>query len=367
IVQETLHVNFLKNKPNVAGSGPTWLFDIDSITRTMNYQPVNTGNQSNPSNNDGDAAFNGKEHDFDAKKPESKVSVSLSSSAQSRKQDDKTKKEAKGKSPVESFIRYRDLRVEFEDCFDNSINEVNATGTIVPTVGQNSPNSNNTFSAAGPLNVAATLTYGKSSFIDASQLHDDPDMPKLEDITYSDDEDDVSAEANFNNLETSITVSPIPTTKVHKDHPVSQIISDLSSTTQTRRFEDPDHSDKFYKVVKALYGLHQAPRAGYETLANYLLKNSFQRSKIDQTLFIKRQKGDILLDPDGEDVDVHTYRSMIGSLVYLTSSRPNIMFAVVLSGMESLKRMSRVTNIIRAGHLTTQQMVLNSPCLTHIR
>nr|GEZ52798.1 retrovirus-related Pol polyprotein from transposon TNT 1-94 [Tanacetum cinerariifolium] len=125
-VQETLHVNFLENKPNIVGSGPTWLFDIDSLTRTMNYQPVNARNQSNPStgfqenfdaekakeeinqqyvffpvwssgstnpqNYDGDATFDGKEHDSDAKKPESEVNVSPSSSAQSRKQDDKTKK-----------------------------------------------------------------------------------------------------------------------------------------------------------------------------------------------------------------------------------------------------------------------------------
>nr|GEX01437.1 putative ribonuclease H-like domain-containing protein [Tanacetum cinerariifolium] len=184
---------------------------------------------------------------------------------------------------------------------------------------------------------------------------------------------------------------------------------------QPSRFEDPNHPDKVYKVVKALYGLHQAPRAWYETLANYLLENSFQRGKINQTLFIKKQKGDILLmqiyvddiifgatnkdlcktfeklmkkkfqmsskgeltfflglqvkqkkdrifisqdkyvaeilrkfgltegksastpidtekpllkDPDGDDVDVHTYRSMIGSLMYLTSPRPDIMFAV---------------------------------------
>nr|GFD33060.1 hypothetical protein [Tanacetum cinerariifolium] len=77
----------------------------------------------------------------------------------------------------------------------------------------------NTFSAADPSNVAASLTYGKSSFIDASQLPDGPDMPELEDITYSDDEDDVGAEADFNNLETSIIVIPIPTTRVYKDHP----------------------------------------------------------------------------------------------------------------------------------------------------
>ncbi|GJX45260.1 putative ribonuclease H-like domain-containing protein [Tanacetum coccineum] len=65
--------------------------------------------------------------------------------------------------------------------------------------------------------------------------------------------------------------------------------------TQPPGFKDPDHPDKVYKVVKALYGLHQAPRAWYETLANYLLGNGFKRGKIDQTLFIKKQKGDILL------------------------------------------------------------------------
>nr|GEW75837.1 putative ribonuclease H-like domain-containing protein [Tanacetum cinerariifolium] len=55
-------------------------------------------------------------------------------------------------------------------------------------------------------------------------------------------------------------------------------------------FKDPDYPDKVYKVVKPLYGLHQAPRAWYKTLANYLLENSFQRGKIDKTLFIKKQK-----------------------------------------------------------------------------
>nr|GEZ53747.1 putative ribonuclease H-like domain-containing protein [Tanacetum cinerariifolium] len=304
--------------------------------------PMWSSSSINPQNNNGDDAFVEKEPEFDAKKPESEVNVSPS---------------------------------KFKDYSEDSTNEVNAVGTLVPAVGQNSLNSTNTFSAAGntfsaagntfsaagntfsadgPSNVAASPTHGKSSSIDASQLPDDPDMPELEDITYSDDEDDVGAEADFNNLETSITVSPIPTTAVHKNHHVTQIIGDLSSATQTRSmarvakdqgFEDPDHLDKVYKVVKALYGLHQAPRAWYETLANYLLENGFQRGKIDQTLFIKRQKCDILLvqiyvddiifdtekpllkDPDGEDVDVHTYRSMIGSLMYLTSSRPDIMFA----------------------------------------
>nr|GEW87770.1 ribonuclease H-like domain-containing protein [Tanacetum cinerariifolium] len=366
IVQETLHINFLENKPNVAGSGPQWLFDIDTITKTMNYQPVTVGNQSNPSvgvqeqfdaentgeeivqqyvlfpvwssgftnpyNTDGDATFDEKEPEFEGRKPESKVNVSPSSSAQSKKHDDKTKREAKGKSPVESLIGYRNLGVEFENFFNNSINENNATGTQVPAVGQLFTNSTNTFSDVGPSTSVVSPTQEKSSYVDSFQLPDDPNMPELEDITYSDDEDDVDEEADFTNLETSITVSPIPTKRVHKDHIVTQIIGDLSLATQTRsttrvakdqgfmvyqmdvksaflygtieeevyvcqplEFKDPDYSDKVYKVVKALSGLHQAPRAWYETLVNYLLENGFQKGKIDQTLFIKRQKGDILL------------------------------------------------------------------------
>ncbi|GKF06079.1 putative ribonuclease H-like domain-containing protein, partial [Tanacetum coccineum] len=178
-------------------------------------------------------------------------------------------------------------------------------------------------------------------------------------------------------------------------------------------FEDPQFPDKVYKVEKALYGLHQAPRAWYETLSSYLLENRFIRGTIDKNLFIKKDKGDILLvqvyvddiifgstkkslcaefeqmmqkrfqissigeltfflglqvqhkedgifisqdkyavdilkkfdfatvktastpmeankalikDEEVEDVDVHLYRSMIGSLMYLTASRPDIMF-----------------------------------------
>nr|GFA19822.1 putative ribonuclease H-like domain-containing protein [Tanacetum cinerariifolium] len=66
-------------------------------------------------------------------------------------------------------------------------------------------------------------------------------------------------------------------------------IKEVVYVCQPLGFKDPDYPDK------ALYGLHQAPRAWYETLANYLLENSFQSGKIDQTLFIKRKKDDILL------------------------------------------------------------------------
>nr|GEZ65130.1 putative ribonuclease H-like domain-containing protein [Tanacetum cinerariifolium] len=84
-------------------------------------------------------------------------------------------------------------------------------------------------------------------------------------------------------------------------------------------FEDPDFLDRVYNIEKALYGLHQAPRAWYETLSTYLLDNGFQKGKIDKTG---------TKDEDGEEVDVYMYRLMIGSLMYLTSSRPDIMFVM---------------------------------------
>nr|GFB94875.1 putative ribonuclease H-like domain-containing protein [Tanacetum cinerariifolium] len=60
-------------------------------------------------------------------------------------------------------------------------------------------------------------------------------------------------------------------------------------------FQDPTFLAKVYKVEKAMYGLHQAPRAWYGTLSKYLLKNGFQRGTIDQTLFIRRQREDFIL------------------------------------------------------------------------
>nr|GEX75289.1 hypothetical protein [Tanacetum cinerariifolium] len=336
----------------------TWVFFLatkDGTRPILKTFITGLENQLSLKNNDEYAAFDGKEHDFDAKKPESEVCISPSSSAQSRKQDDKTKKEARGKSHVESFTGYRDLSAEFGDCSDNNINELNAAGTIVSTIGQNSSNNTNTtFSVAGPSNAATCPTYGKSSFIDASQLPDDPDMPKLEDITYSDDEDDVGTEADFNNLETSITVSPIPTTIGHKDHPVSQIIGDLYSTTQTRR-----NPRGYIKLPTIQVGLKLC-RKSFSNLRcrkfwSYLICHMEKEPLVKQKkdgIFISQDKyvaeilrkfrltegkststpidteKPLLKDPDGDDVDVHTYRSMIGSLMYLTSSRPDIMFVV---------------------------------------
>nr|GEW86277.1 hypothetical protein [Tanacetum cinerariifolium] len=320
IVQETLHVNFLENEPNVAGSGPTWLFDIDSLTKTMNYQPVTAENQSNPS-----VAF---QDQFDAEKVgeegDQQYVLFPVCSAQSKKQDYKTKREAKGKSHVESFTGYRDLSAEFKDYSEDIINEVNAAHTQVLTVGKISPNNTNTFSAGGPSNAAASPTHGKSSFIDASQLPDDPDMQNWRTLpilmmkmmlvhSFLSQEEPrkvhqaLKAYASF----MGFMVYQID----YKSAFLYGTIKEEVYVCQPPGFEDPDHPNKRQDRLNTVY---QKEEGGYFAGSDLYGKSASTPIDTEKPL---------LKDPDGEDVDVHTYRSMISSLMYLTSSRPDIMFA----------------------------------------
>nr|GEW09685.1 hypothetical protein [Tanacetum cinerariifolium] len=108
-------------------------------------------------------------------------------------------------------------------------------------------------------------------------------------------------------------------------------------------FQDLEFPDRVYKVEKAMYGLHQAPRAWYGTLSKEfeaLMHDKFQISATGELTFflglqVLQKKDGILLSQDkygkdgpGKDVELHLYRSMIGSLMYLTTSRPDIMLAV---------------------------------------
>nr|GFC03052.1 retrovirus-related Pol polyprotein from transposon TNT 1-94 [Tanacetum cinerariifolium] len=210
IVQETLHVNFMENKPNVAGFQDTEKAREEG-TQTYVLFPMLSDGSINPKNNK-DAHTDGKEHDNDVQKSVSPDFHSSSCGYQIRKQGDKAENKDKGKSPVVTIIGFKDLNEEFAECINNSSNEVNAAGSSVFAVELNFTNNTNDFSVAGPSNAA---------------------MPNLEDLSHN--ADDVDAEADINNMESIISVSPIPTSKIHKDHPTSQIIGDLSLTTQTKR------------------------------------------------------------------------------------------------------------------------------------
>nr|GEX23775.1 hypothetical protein [Tanacetum cinerariifolium] len=182
IVQETLHINFLENQPNVAGSGPKWLFDIDTLTQFMNYQPVVARNQPNHSAGIKENLDAYVDAAFDVKENENEVHVSPSSSDKPKKHDDKAKRKAKGKSHVHLSIGVRDLSDEFEEFSVNSTNRVNAASVPVTAVGPNLTNNTNSFNAAGPSDNAVSPNFEigeKSSFVHPSQYPDDPDIPAL--------------------------------------------------------------------------------------------------------------------------------------------------------------------------------------------
>nr|GEU49444.1 hypothetical protein [Tanacetum cinerariifolium] len=265
-VEENLPITFLKNKPMIAGVRPEWLFDIDALLKLRNYAPVPVGTNSND--------FADKGESFDA--------------------------------ASESDNQER----------------------------PNAESNTKTVNTARPVNTA-THTYAEYS--------NDPLIPDLEDAGIFDDtydDKDEGPEADYNNLETVISISPIPSTKIHKDHPKEQIVKEVKSAVQTRKmakqneaarlvaqghrqeegidydefcaqvarieairlflayasfmdftiyqmdmksaflygaieeevyvsqppsFVDLEFPDKVYKVEKALYGLHQAPKAPVNT------------------------------------------------------------------------------------------------------
>ncbi|GKF88765.1 hypothetical protein Tco_0262728, partial [Tanacetum coccineum] len=100
---------------------------------------------------------------------------------------------------------------------DANVNSTNNINTVSPTI--NATNIENNA-------IDENIVYG---------YIDDPNMPNLEEIVYYDDDEEVGAEADMNNLATNVPVSPIPTTRVHKDHPLKQIIGDIHSAPQTKR------------------------------------------------------------------------------------------------------------------------------------
>nr|GFC50180.1 hypothetical protein [Tanacetum cinerariifolium] len=154
-------------------------------TQTYVLFLVLSDGSTNLKNNNKDALIDGKEHDDDIHKSVSPDIHSSSCGDQTRKQGDKTENKDKGKSPVVTITGFRDLNEEFEECINNSSNGVNAAGSSFSNAGLNFTNSTNNFSV-------------------------------VEDL--SQDADDVGAEADINNMESIISVSPILTTRIHKDH-----------------------------------------------------------------------------------------------------------------------------------------------------
>ncbi|GJZ90010.1 putative ribonuclease H-like domain-containing protein [Tanacetum coccineum] len=521
-VEENLHINFLENKPNVAGKGPNWMFDLDYLTDSMNYQPVTAENKANKTAGLKEANHSAGTQDnidagnskIEAEPAQEYFVLPLWSSYTSTVKSSEAKNggEKPNGDTAEAFRKEfaqctKDLLLQAGAARATSTNTVNTISTPVSTA---SPS--RVFSAGGPSYPDLTNNGQDDSQIPAfMDIYNNPSNGIFTNASY----DDEGTVADFTNLETTMNVIPIPTSRIHSIHPTTQFFGDPTSAIQIRSkvnkssgahafeellqfkiqkvwilvdipfrkkaimtkwvyrnkkdkrgvvvrnkamieaikiflafssymgfivyqmdvksaflygkideevyvsqppgFVDPKFPKKVYKVVKALYGLHQAPRAWYATLYNFLLKSGYRRGTINKTLFIKKDKNDIMLvhvyvdditfgstkkswcdefkalmkskfqmssmgdltfflglhvkqkedgifisqdkyvaeilknfdfasiktastlikthkplikDDEAADVDVHLYRSMIGSLMYLTASRPDIMFAI---------------------------------------
>ncbi|GJY24824.1 putative ribonuclease H-like domain-containing protein [Tanacetum coccineum] len=404
-VEESLHIRFLEAKPIISGDGPKWLFDIDVLTKSMNYVPVVAGINSN---------------DF-------KDGLLFDSSSKNANNDEPQPSSDAGKK--DDGVR-KESGIENQEMLENSTQDVN---TIRPSI--NTASINITTGSLNNNTISPTVTTARSN-----GTQTEPDMFSLGDnatleATHADFFGD-ETEVDMSNITTTYPVLSTLNTRIHKDYALDHVIRDVQSVEpkkviqalidpswieamqnellhqeeginydevfasvarieairlflayasfkdfvvyqmdvksaflyvkmkeevyvcQPLGFENPKFPNRVYKVEKALYSLHQAPRAWYETLSTYLLDNGFQRglqvSQKDDEIFISQDKyvDEILkkfgfstvktastpidtskpllkdAEVEAEDVDVYLYRSMIGSLMYLTVSRPDIMFAV---------------------------------------
>nr|GEU66229.1 hypothetical protein [Tanacetum cinerariifolium] len=288
ILEENLHIRFSESTHNVVDSGPDWLFNIDALTSTMNYEPIVAGIQSN--------GFAG-----------AKASNNV---GQARKETETIKDYILLPLWTTDPSFFQDLKSYYDDGFKPSSDDGKKVDEDPSNVIGENISSELPFDPVMPdWKMLAHLTSQMRKKMIMQNKNDERGIlirnkARLVAQGHTQEEwidyDEVFA------LVTRIeAIRLFLAYASFKDFMMYQMdvkssfiygkIEEEVYVCQPPRFEDPYFPDRVYKVEKALYGLHQAPRAWYETLLTYLLDNGFQREKIDKTLFIKMHKGDILL------------------------------------------------------------------------
>ncbi|GJY89834.1 putative ribonuclease H-like domain-containing protein [Tanacetum coccineum] len=267
-VEENLHITFLENKPNVAGKGPTWLFDLDYLTDSMNYHPVSSENQANLHAGQQEANQNaGTEEIIDAgdsdKEDESAqdcfvlpIWPSYSSTITPALTTDDKREGLREEEQVFMDDLER-LKRQEKEANEEAEALRKKFETLVIKEGAAKPSSTNIFSTvstpakASSTNLVNTVSlpvstaspYEGLSLADPTHSEeDDSEIPPLEDIYQNSTDgifttssfDDEGAVADFTNLETVVNVSPIPTSRIHSTHPKALILGDPNSAVQTR-------------------------------------------------------------------------------------------------------------------------------------
>nr|GEU41778.1 reverse transcriptase domain-containing protein [Tanacetum cinerariifolium] len=278
-VEENMHVDFLKNKLIEKGAGPNWLFDIDTLTNSINYMPMVIA---------GTSSTNISGIKDDASQVESPIPLLLQKTPSYFKRPPAKQIES---LTVESTIPTVSLPVPTA-CLDTSPKTSSDTRLISKgvTIQEETPSLDNILSLS---NRFEDILGDTTNTVDTNRV-----------------------EADLNNMETNITASPTPTFRIHKDHLKSQIISLVDTHVQTR------HKSKEMEEHSFIATIHQ------KTTLDFLQFCLFSYVRSANTPLEKENPWG--KDRLGKVIELHLYRSMIRSLMYLTASRPDIMFAVCL-------------------------------------
>ncbi|GJW35240.1 putative ribonuclease H-like domain-containing protein [Tanacetum coccineum] len=248
-VEENLHIGFLENKPMIEGNGPKWLFDIDSLTQSMNYVPVAAGTITNESA--------GTQGELNAGTSTQKEEISQDCIVMPIWKDasyfDSPSKDVDNGEPKSAADDQKqvedgpdnenDEKDKYED--DSSPKEVNTAGQHVNTA---SPEVNtgrfklntvdpsvNTASSYDQDSPKDMFTMGASHTLEATH------------VEFFSDEDE--PEVDLGNITNSYTVPTTPNTRIHKDHPIENVIGDVKSSVQTRRMTKPTFEQGFLSAV----------------------------------------------------------------------------------------------------------------------
>ncbi|GJU85706.1 putative ribonuclease H-like domain-containing protein [Tanacetum coccineum] len=268
-VEENLHINFLEDQPNVAGTGPNWMFPsgkdkgptqeyillplqphrtripVKDVVQIAQEKPSENASSDKDVQDSEDAADKEEQHQMqdNEKDLQDELEMLVTQELVAKAMEDVSRQAFEEEK--------RRIASQKKAAQATSTNQLSTDRLFVSTDRSNTPNVSTASTSKGANADESSFVYlGGNIPIDASTLPNadlpiDPNMPALEDASDTlpndgifngayDDDEDVGAEADFNNMDNTIAVSPIPTLRIHKDHPKGQILGDPTSAVQTR-------------------------------------------------------------------------------------------------------------------------------------